>query len=130
VDVPWLTPSVVPVESELIEPEVLPQDSPQLLIPVWEVPWLYPALTLTPPKPSALTIPPISGRSLPPALAPALQPSEVDDDPPPPTEVPWLLLLELPSVWLTLVECEVPSDVPVPSETAEPVDVALPVEVE
>ena len=97
-DVPWLTPSVVPVESELIEPEVLPHDSPQLLMPVWDVPWLYPALTLTPPKPSASMIPPTSGISLPLTLAPALQPSEVELDPPPPTEVLWLLLLELPSV--------------------------------
>ena len=109
---------------------MVPQDSPQLLIPVWEVPWLYPALTFTPPNPSALTIPPTSGISFPFALAPALQPSEVELDPPPPTEVLWLLLLELPSEWLALSACEVPSDMPVPFETAEPVDVALPVEVE
>ena len=95
-----------------------------------EVPWLYPALTLTSPKPRALTIPPINGISFPFALAPALQPSEVELDPPPPTEVLWLLLLELPSVWLVLSEWDVLSDVPVPFETAEPVDVPLPLETE
>ena len=129
-DVPWLTPSVCPVESELIDPDVLPQDSPQLLMPVWEVPWLYPALTFTPPKPKASMIPPISGISFPFALAPALQPSEVELEPPPPTEVLWLLLLELPSVWLVLSEWDVLSDVPVPFETADPVDVPLPLETE
>ena len=34
------------------------------------------------------------------------------------------MLLELPSEWLVLSACEVPSDIPVPFETAEPVEVA------